>query len=560
MPHDIFTQLSLVLVLGVAIASVMRFFKQPLIIGYIITGIIIGPSFLHLLNEPEAFETFSELGVALLLFITGLGLNTKIIREVGKVALIAGFTQIVLIGLLGLSMAKLLHFTTAEALIIGLALTFSSTIIVVKLINDRREQTRLYAKIAIGLLLVEDIAATVTLVILAATQTGGASLWSIVFLALKGGALGVALSLVSTKVIPKISTFLASSQEYLFLFALGWGLGIATLFQAVGFSIEVGALFAGVALASLPYSQEISSRLKPLRDFFIVVFFIALGENLEISHISSAILPALAFSALVMFAKPLIIMTTMGLLGYTKKTSFSSAVTLDQISEFSLILVVLGQKTGLVSEHAVVVITAVALITITLSTYMIMYSDKIYLLIEQRLKLFERRVIEFDQESSGSGKYDIVLFGYRKGGAELVHTFKGMKKKFVVIDYDPEVIEMLEHHRLHYLYGDMTDIELLNEINLQKTKLVVSTVTDHTTNVFLIKYVLQENPKAVIICHSDTTDEALELYDLGATYVMLPHHIGSEKISSFIRRNGLNKSEFKHHREKHRTQLEALID
>lgn len=559
MHSDIFTQLSLVLVLSVAISFVMRFLRQPLIIGYILTGIIIGPSVLHAIDSPEAFETFADLGVALLLFITGLGLNTRVVREVGKVAVIAGFSQIVIIGLLGLSMAKLLHFNTAEALIVGMALTFGSTIIVVKLINDRREQSRLYAKIAIGLLLVEDLAATITLVILAATQTGESfSAMSLIWLATKGLLLGGALAFVSTKIIPRMTAMLASSQEFLFLFALGWGLGIATLFQKIGFSIEVGALFAGIALAALPYSQEVASRLKPLRDFFIVVFFIALGENLEFGHIADALWPALAFSALVMFAKPLLIMGAMGLLGYTKKTSFSTGITLDQISEFSLILVVLGNQLGFVSQHAVVVMTLVALITITFSTYMIMYSDTIYALAEKRLKLFERRVIEYDQEGSAN-KFDIALFGYRKGGAEFIKAFRAMKKKFVVIDYDPDVIETLEQQHLHYLYGDITDVELLNEVQLHKTKLVVSTITDHQTNVFLVKYIMAQNPKAVVICHSDTTDDAVELYDLGATYVMMPHHIGSEKISSFIKRNGFNKSEFKHHRDKHLSHLQSLI-
>lgn len=559
MTHDIFTQLSLVLALAVGVSLVMRILRQPLIVGYILTGIVVGPSLLHLIDTPTTFETFSELGVVLLLFITGLELNARIVREVGRVTITTGLVQLTCVGAVGFGAAKLLGFSMTESLFVALALYFSSTIIVIKLLNDRHEQTRLFAKIAIGLLLIDDLVATLALIIVAASSQGDSS-WVTTFgsLAVKGAILMSILVLFSTQILPRATRFLARSQEFLFLFALGWGFGIATLFNKAGFSIEVGALFAGVSLAGMPFAREIGARLKPLRDFFLVVFFIALGEGLQIEHVSNAWVPALILSVIVLILKPLVIMSSMGLLGYTKRTSFQSAIFLDQISEFSLILAVLANKTGIVSDHMVTVVTLVALITIVASTYMIKYSEKIFRFLDKHVRFFERHLVEPKREPNRN--YEVILFGYRKGGHEFIRTLQHMKERFVVVDYDPDIIEVLEQQKVDYLYGDATDLELLNEMNISKTKMVISTITDHRTNLFLVHHVLRLNPNVNLICHCDTVQEAIELYEKGASYVMMPHYIGSEKISSFIKRNGLKKSEFKRHREKHLLELQRRDD
>ncbi|HSX27925.1 MAG TPA: cation:proton antiporter [Candidatus Saccharimonadales bacterium] len=558
MPQDIFTQLSIVLALAVVISLIMRLLRQPLIIGYILTGVVVGPSIFRLIDAPATFQTFSDLGVALLLFITGLELNARIVKEVGRVTIATGLVQLTCVGALGFAAAHLLGFNTTESLFVAMSLYFSSTIIVVKLLNDRHEQTRLFAKIAIGLLLIEDIIATLALIVVAAGGHQNASwLTTLAQLGLKGGALMLLLILFATKVLPRVSHFLARSQEFLYLFALAWGFGIATLFEKAGFSIEVGALFAGVSLASMPYSREIGARLKPLRDFFLVVFFIALGEGLQISNVKSALLPALALSAIVIIFKPLVIMMSMGFLGYTKKTSFQSAIFLDQISEFSLIFVILGNKSGLVSSHVVTIITLVALFTIITSTYMIKYSESIFNLLEQRLHFFERRLVE---RREAAISHHVILFGYRKGGHEFIKTFQRMRESFVVVDYDPDVIETLERQKVDYLYGDATDLELLNEMSITKAKMIISTITNQHTNLFLVHHILMLNPHATIICHCDTVEEAVELYERGAAYVMMPHYIGSEKIGTFIRKNGLRKTEFKRYRDKHLAELQNRDD
>lgn len=547
--QSIFTQLSLVLVIGTVVSLIMRLLRQPMIVGYILTGILVGPSFLHLITGTEAFDTFSEIGIALLLFIIGLELNIAVIRKVGRVAGIIALTELTAMGLLGYLIGTALGYSPVTAAIIGVALGFSSTIIIVKVLNDKKEQTRLYGQITIGVLLVEDIFATLALLYLAAGQNGGFSPVQLGVLTVSGVLLAIGLILSRMYLLPRFTKVVAKSQEFLFLFAIAWGFGIATLFEIAGFSIEVGALFAGVTLASLPYAKEIGARLKPLRDFFIVVFFIVLGESLQIADLQSALVPGLIFSAVVILGKPLLVMTCLGLMGYTKRTSFKAGLPLSQISEFSIIFVVLAQQVGLVAADVSAIVTLIAIITIAASTYLTHYDDKLYTYMENHLRLFERRVVT--EEKKQSEAYPLVLFGYHKGGHEFIKTFRNMRKRFVVVDYDPEVIEHLERQHVHFLYGDATDYELLEEIGIEQAHMVVSTITDFTTNEQLVKHITHVNPRAVFVCHADNYDQAVNLYRHGATYVMLPHYIGSEQLSAFIRKKGVSKDAFERYRDKH---------
>lgn len=550
MDHSsIFTQLSIIIVVGGAISVIMRLLKQPLIIGYILTGILVGPSVLNLIHDKAAFEAYSEIGITLLLFIIGLGLNIGVIKSLGKVSLSTASAILVAVGGLGALATYLLGYTNTEALIIGLALFFSSTIIILKVLSDKRELTRLHGQIALGVILVDDIVATFALLFITAAGTAGAlGITDIAFLIAKGVGLGAGLYL-SYRLMPAFLKFLAGSQELLFMFTIAWGFGVATLFDFAGFSHEVGALFAGVALASLPYATEMAARLKPLRDFFIVLFFVVLGESLSLSSLGQSIVPALILSAIVMLGKPIFVMATLGLLGYTKLTSFKAAINLSQISEFSIIVVIYAASVGLVGSELAAIITLVALITISISTYLMKYDDQLYKLFEPSLRVFERRAVK--ERKQKDQFYPIILFGYHRGGHEFVRSFREMKKRYLVVDYDPEVIEHLERQGVRNTYGDATDEELLHEINANKAELVVSVVADATVNRSLLGYLRYHNPSAVFICHADSYDQAADLYKHGATYVMLPHFLGSERIGSFIKKNGFDRNAFDLYRKKH---------
>lgn len=550
MHGGLFTELSLVLAVAAIVSFAMRLIKQPMIIGYIITGVLVGPLVFGFTDSPETFETFASIGIALLLFIVGLGLNPRVVKEVGSVSIFAAVGQMTATTIGGYFVGKFIGLSPTESLFFGFCLAVSSTIVILKLLSDKRDQSRLYGKIAIGMTLVEDIVVTFALLFIASRSTQeGWSLGPLMLLILKGSLVAIPMYWLSTKVLPKLQNLVAGSQELLFIFAMAWGFGSAALFEAVGFSLEVGALFAGVTWSTLPYAQEVAARLRPLRDFFIIVFFISLGSTLKFDVVIDAIPIILAGVILVLTLKPLAILTAIGLLGYTKQTSFKTALTMTQVSEFSLIFIVLGLQQGLVSEKMVGGLTVIAIITIAISAYLIIYSDKVFAQFERHLSLFERRKTKYEQEKRGD--YELVLIGYQRGGHEFVKVFKQLKRKYVVIDYDPDVIDMLERKEVNYLYGDVTDIEMLEEAGVQRAKMVVSTITNHEATLFLLNFMGQHNPKAVLICHADTADQANELYDLGASYVMIPHYIGSEKISAFIKRYGLKKSEFKKFREKH---------
>lgn len=559
MHGEAFIQLSLVIVLATVMAAIMRLLRQPLIVGHIITGIIVGPSLLALLDDKSLFQVYSDVGIALLLFIIGLELNAAVIRRLGRVVVFTALALLISVGGIGFLAAGLLGFTRTEAVILGLALFFSSTIIIAKMLSDKRELTRLHGQIAIGIILIDDIIATFALLFVAAGSGHTLGAGEIGLLALKGAGLAALFILVGAQLLPRVGKFMADSQELLFLFAIAWGFGIATLVNLAGFSIEIGALFAGVMLAHLPYAAEIGARLKPLRDFFIVLFFVMLGEGLIFSNFSAVLVPALVFSAIVILIKPVIVMAALGAMRYTKRTGFKAAINLSQISEFSIVLAVLAAANGMVSAQVGAVITVVALITIGLSTYLMQYDNWLYSKFENIIRVFERS--ETREREYKARVYPLILFGYKKGGHEFVKTFKNMHKPFVVVDYSPDVIEFLTRQHIECLYGDATDPELLAELHMSKAKLVVSTITEHTINLSLLRYVMRHNKNAAFICHANDYNQAAELYERGAAYVMLPHFIGSERMSMFINRNGLNKESFAQHRKRHLVALgQAAID
>jgi voltage-gated potassium channel Kch len=391
-------------------------------------------------------------------------------------------------------------------------------------------------------------------VVTSAGNNNSVDLGSLASLLFKTIFLGGAIYIISFKVLPKFHHLIAESQEFLFLFAIAWGLGSAALFQKIGLSSEIGALLAGICLAPLPSAPEIGARLRPLRDFFLIVFFIALGSNLSLSSISSnlgIIIVGILISAIL---KPLVAMGVLGFLGYTKRTSFKASLALAQVSEFSIVLILIAQTKGLIASSLVSSIVLMTLVSIAASTYMITFSDKLFGFFEKYLGMFERRKSRYELKPEAS--YELVLFGYQRGGHEFINLFKKMKKKYVVVDYDPEVIDVIEQRKLNYLYGDATDVELLEEAGVEHAKLIVSTIPDHQTNMVLLNFLKAKNPQAIVVIHADDPYEAAKLYEAGASYVILPHYIGSEKVSEFISKSGLAKSAFRKQRLRHLDYLE----
>ncbi|MEK6917800.1 MAG: cation:proton antiporter [Nanoarchaeota archaeon] len=546
---ELFTNLSLIILIAFLVSFMIRLLKQPLLIGYIITGIIAGPYFFNLIEADQTIGTFSKLGVALLLFTVGLHLNPKVIKEVGKTALITGVGQVIFTSVIGFLIAKGLGFATLTSVYISVAFTFSSTIIILKLLSDKGDLNSVYGKVSVGLLIFQDLIAVFLLMIISSSSNNIVTPFLITFTVIKGIFILGALFLISLYLLPHITNFVAKSQEFLFLFSIAWCFALASLFQYFGFSLEIGALLAGISLSTSVYGAEISSKLKPLRDFFIVMFFVVIGSQMIIGEVGANVVPVIIFSLFILIGHPVIMMMLMGALGYTKRNSFLAGLTVAQISEFSIIMVALGVSVGHISREILSLVTMVGLITIAGSTYLIMYSNKIYPLISKYLNIFEKKNVKEKKEIKE--KYDVILFGYNRIGFGILKSLKESKTKYLVVDYNPEIVSNLKKFRVPVLYGDVYDKEFLDSLPLKNVKIVVSTIPDVETSTVLIKTVKGINPQVIVIVRANQIDDALKLYKSGADYVLTPHFLGGEYVANMVKNFGDSSLNYKLEKERH---------
>lgn len=559
----LFIELSLIVVLTTAVSLVMKLFKQPLVVGYIIAGILVGPYVFDILQAREEMELFSKIGISILLFIVGLTLNPDVMREVGKASFVTGIGQIIFTSIIGFFIVRALGFEALAASYIAVALTFSSTIIILKLLSDRGDVGKLYGKISIGFLLVQDIAATILLLVVTVagvtavttvSSFSNAIVFEITTLLVKGMLVAVFLYFISKYLLARVSKFVAGSQEVLFIFSLAWGLGMSALFYVIGFSIEIGALIAGVTLAVSSFAYEIASRMKPLRDFFIMLFFIMLGSQLIFSHFSALLFAAAVLSLFVLIGNPLIVLLLMNFMGYRTRTAFMSGLTVAQISEFSLILIALGYSFGHISLEVVSLVTMVGIITIAGSTYLIIYADRVYHFLKPVLRLITFRKSHM-KENAVSENFDIIIFGYDRVGHNFVETAKKMNANFLIVDFNPLSIERAKALGIPYCYGDAEDVEFLDEINISGAKLVVSTIPDLHTNLLLVSHYRNKNPSGIIITISHNVSDTHELYCAGASYVVMPHYLGAYHAAALMEEHGFNSEAFQQEKTEHLNNL-----
>lgn len=554
---SIFFELSMIIAIGVIMAVIMRLLRQPLIISHIITGLIVGPFVFNFIQSYEVFNLFSEIGIAILLFTVGLNLTPDVIKQFGRISFITGFGQVIFTAAVGFFICLAFNFTVTASLYIAVALAFSSTIIVLKLISDKNELESLYAKIAVGFLLVQDIIALILLFSIPLITTPDASWISVTLMFGKGILLTGLVWLVAHKVLKPLNSFFAQSQELLFLFSLSWGFMVAAIFSLAGFSLETGALLAGMALAVMPSRHEISARLITMRDFFIVVFFILLGAQMVLTGIWETVPVAIALSLFVLIGNPLILMIIMGLCGYRKRTAFKIGLTVAQISEFSLILVALGLKLGHIDQAVLSIVTLVGLITIFFSTYMIMYADALYGWLEPFLSIFERRVVT--EKRLTKKQYPIILFGCNRIGQDFIETFKAGRKKFLVVDYNPATVSDLSINNIDTEFGDASDINFLETIDATKLELVISTIPNFETNRLIAEVIRRQNKKTMIMVVAHSIKDALSLYSCGVDYVILPHFLGGRYAVDMLLKLGTNRRKFSPVKGKHLKYLEHKL-
>ncbi|MEK9130726.1 MAG: cation:proton antiporter family protein [Patescibacteria group bacterium] len=537
---ELFVQIGVVIVVAAVLSFLINRLRQPLIIAYILTGVLIGPSLLGLSSQADFFSTLSDVGVAFLLFTVGLNLDWKHIKEVGWTALGVGLGQVVFTSAIGYFLARALHFDLATSLYLGLAFTFSSTIIIGKLLSDKDDLDRLYGRISVGLLIVQDLIAMFILLFLG-TVGSGQSFESIAALVLGKWLLTiVGVFLLSTFVLPRLTAYAARSQELLFLFGLAWCFGLAGLLSVLGFGIEFGALLAGLSLAGTGWSKELAARFRPLRDFFLIIFFVFLGAQLTLPSLEALAVPVAVFSVFILIGNPFIVLVLLRTLGYHPRVGFMAGTTVAQVSEFSFILLAAGIKLGQIEPSILTLATLVGLITITVSSYLITFNDVIYDFFSPLFRWFEPKGKASLGKRRGIKTPEVVLFGWHRMGEVVLPKVRALGKPYVVVDFDPAAATELTARHVPFIYGDAGDHDFLSDLKLEKAKLVISTIPDEDVSLQIVHYLKHKKFTGVTIVTAKTSEHAAHLYRDGAHFVIIPSVLGGERFAEMLKKNQLN--------------------
>jgi Kef-type K+ transport system membrane component KefB len=532
--ENLLAEIGLVVISSAVVGVVLYYLRQPLILAYILAGILIGPFGFGLIHDPHFVHGIAEVGIMLMLFLVGLEMNASRLKDLGAVALLVGIGQVLTTGLLGFVMIYLFGFSLIQSIYLAVTISFSSTVIAVKLMSDKKDTNSFYGQICIGVLIVQDVLAIIALLLLAGFQEGSFAFDAVRFggIFAKGAILAVVTVLVANKLLKHLYNKIATSHELLILFSLSWCFLIAVGAILIGFSMEIGAFIAGVSLANLPYTHEINSKAKVLRDFFITIFFAALGTGMIFSGVGPLLIPLIVLSLFVLIGNPIIVMTIMGFMGYDKRTAFFTGLNIANISEFSLIVVALGSKLGHLDEQVLSMTAILAMTTMVLSSYMITYNNQLYGLLKRQLSFFEfKKKRKRSKKPKGLSKH-IILFGCGQMGEQVLEQVLSFKDDYVVVDHDNQVIKDLISKKVACVFGDVEDEDLLLELNIEDAEVVISTLPNTHGNYLLLDYIknMKSKKKPIVIVTSDSAREGLDVFNKGADYVILKPYLGAHHI------------------------------
>lgn len=491
--HGPFTEFALLLLICALAGAVFVRLRQPVLIAYIVVGIAVGPAGFGLVTAHDQIDLLAQVGVTVLLFAVGLKLDLHHIRHIGPVALATGLGQLAFTIVIGFALILALGKGMMDALYVAVALTFSSTIIIVKLLSDKRELDSLHGRIAVGFLIVQDLAVVMAMMAMSALRGSGevgadAAGWTTVLLSLSWrlAVAALALFVLMRWVLPRVVAAMARSQELLLVFAVAWGVALAALGEWAGFSKEAGAFLAGFSLASTPYREAMNARLTGIRDFLLLFFFIDLGAKLDFSTLGAELVPAVVLSLFVLIGNPLIVMAIMGAMGYRRRTGFMAGLTVAQISEFSIVFVAMGITLGHVGVQALGLTTLVGLVTITVSTYMILYAQPLYERLAPFLRIFERahpfREIAAGSQDPSLRNAHAIVFGLGRYGGRLFEQLRAEGVEVIGVDFDPEVVRELQARGLPVVFGDGEDPDFLETLPLRQVHWVITSFPQWESN------------------------------------------------------------------------------
>jgi Kef-type K+ transport system membrane component KefB len=531
--------LGLILVAAALFALLARMLRVPAIVGYMVAGLLLGPA-THLVAGTESLELISDVGIALLLFLVGLELSLEKIRDVGRAALVVGVAQIGATALLGFGLDRLLGLGNMPAALLALGLTFSSTVVAVKLLERKGELHALHGRLALGILLVQDVAVAVALTLLAGLgEPEGLDLATVgrgLLSASAGMAALVLLAVVAVRwVLPRLFRWLQGGGEAVFVWSLTWCFGFILAAQALGLSVEIGAFVAGMSLAQLEHNEEMIRRVHPLVNFFLAVFFVTLGIHMDPAAALAQWPVVLVLTLFVIVGKPLILMLIIPRLGYGERSSFLAALTLGQISEFSFIVASLALGAGLVGEDFLALVGVLGLLTIGASAALIQGGDRVYAALHDRglLRAFGARGLE--ESRPGELEGHVIVVGMNTLGRRLVEDLVERGEKVLAVDTDPEKLRAVECAAK--LLGNTEHPDVLARANLRRAKLLISALQIEDAN-NLLAY---QSHRAGIPSSIHAFDPILigELKENGATHLMVSKHDGIRQVAQALRAEGV---------------------
>ncbi|MFB6145395.1 MAG: cation:proton antiporter [Candidatus Nanohaloarchaea archaeon] len=504
---------------------------QPLVIAYILTGLLLGPVGLSLISENELTSMMSELGLVFLLFLIGLEINIDEIREVLGSTVFIGLSQMLLTLLLGYGLGTIFGLSNIGSVIFGVAAMFSSTALVVKLLTDRDEAFSLPGRLDIGVLLIQDVAVILILALITADASSiYALLERILEIAAMIGFIGGLSYLSSRYVVSRIFKDISDNQHAFFIHGIAFAFIFISTAHYLNLSMEIGAFFAGLSFAQLPYSRELQERVRPLTNLFMAIFFINFGLQIVPGELTAYIGEAVLASAVLVLGKFSIVFFLVDRSKFTPETSFRSALNLTQVSEFSLVLAALAFSQGLVGSEIVGLISLVTVMTMATSSYLIIFSGRIKQFAEpllERLDSEEKKDIDMKSLENHA-----LVIGYDEVTRHLLPVLEQDFDDVVVVDSDPEDIDELARSDYKFIYGDFRHGDIRKAASLQKADFIISVVPDFEVNREIVEYTGLE---PTVFVKADSIEQAGELYDMGAHYVMIRNILTGEKMKDYIR-------------------------
>lgn len=518
------------------LAYLAHFLRQPLILGYILAGFLIGPQGLQLIPNRDEVTLISELGLAFLLFIVGLEIDVKKFLRLGAPTAIIGTAQVLLCTVFGYVAAQALGYHGLTAVYLAVALAFSSTMIVVKLLSDRNELDTLPGRVSLGILLVQDVLAI--FVLAGQGNIDNPNLGAVGVSIVLGLGLVLVSFLGSRFLLPIAFRHVARNPELVLVLSISWCFIMCWLALEAQFSIAMGALIAGVSISTFPYSHDVITKIRSLRDFFVTLFFVALGMQIILST-SGLIVVGLMLSAMIILSRFLTIFPLAYFLKLGSRVGLLSSLALSQSSEFSLVIVTLGLGYGHISQEIVSLVAVTLVVTSTVSTYLIQASHRIA---RNTLPLLERIGLKSshhqDEQAIDSAEDAIVLLGCHRLGSSLVYTLAETNESVRVLDFNPEVLTNLKARGVPATYVDISHFDALEEVGVEKASCVVCAVPDDflrgTTNLRLLEFLKSRNRNLPVVVQANSVSHALELYRAGADYVLIPPVLSAQNLLTVI--------------------------